>query len=130
MFISLANAKKAKALGIVLSMQPNFSYDSLHYKDRLLEKYCRANNPFRKLIDQADFIPGVDLIFGSDGMPHGIDYALKQSLFPPYDDQKLTLEEFTAGYCIENMEVGYIDLVIDEKNKTLSTKVELKDRSK
>ncbi|MBW2368530.1 MAG: amidohydrolase family protein [Deltaproteobacteria bacterium] len=126
MFISLANAKKAKALGMVLSMQPNFNYDSLQYSDRLLPKYCLENNPFRKLIDQAGFIPGIDLIFGSDGMPHGIDYALKQSLFPPYDCQRLTLEEFSAGYCMKNMEHGHIDLAIDEENKTLSTEVKLK----
>ncbi len=50
------------------------------------------------LIDQVGFQPGRDLIFGSDGMPHGVEYALQWSLFPPYPVQRLTVEELVAGY--------------------------------
>ncbi len=122
-FMSKDNAKKAKSLGIILSMQPNFSYDSIQYIDRISENYCRQNNPFRMLIDKVGFIPGNDLIFGSDGIPHGIDYALTMSLFPPLPDQKLTLDEFIAGYCMENMENGFIDINIDEGKRSISYKV-------
>ena len=97
--ISLTQARQAKKMGIILSMQPNFTVDSLDYADRLGPDRTQRNNPFRMLIDQVGFEPGVDLIFGSDGMPHGPEYALRYSLFPPTPMQKLSLEEFEAGYC-------------------------------
>ncbi|MCH2183256.1 MAG: amidohydrolase family protein [Mariniblastus sp.] len=97
-FIDLQQAQRAKQLGIVLSMQPNFNADSVHYQDRLPNGYAQRNNPFRMLIDQAGFQPGIDLILGSDGMPHGATFALEQSLYPPYENQRLTLEEFQAAY--------------------------------
>ena len=66
-FISPETAKRAKTEGIVLSMQPNFSMESECYRDRLPQRYLEWNNPFRMLIDQAGFVPGEDLVFGSDG---------------------------------------------------------------
>ena len=100
-FIDLETAKRAKNAGIVLSMQPNFTEDSLIYADRLPEGFAERNNPFRMLIDKAGFIPGKDMFFGSDGMPHGVKFALKQSLCPVFEGQRLTLSEFIAGYCID-----------------------------
>lgn len=125
-FITQENAEKAKDLGIIISMQPNFNSDAEHYADRLPEKYCKNNNPFRMLIDNVGFTPGEDLIFGSDGMPHGIPYALEQSLFPPLSGQALSIEEFVAGYCMPDMENGYIEIEIDEENKSLKTEVIVK----
>ena len=122
-FISKENAEKAKSLGIVLSMQPNFTNDSLQYTDRLPVKYCRINNPFRMLIDEAGYITGEDLVFGSDGMPHGINYALKQGLFPPFKNQALTLKEFIAGYCMPDKKHGYIEVEIDNKQQSIKTKL-------
>lgn len=121
-FISYNQAKQAKDLGIVLSMQPNFNNDSIIYPDRLPEYYCKNNNPFRMLIDEIGFVPGKDLIFGSDGMPTGIDAAIKQSLFPPFDGQKLTLDEFVAGYCCDNYEHGHILLEVDQINSNVISK--------
>lgn len=97
-FISLRQAKKARELGIILSMQPNFTSDSVDYADRLEPKLLAANNPFRMLIDECGYRPGTDLVFGSDGMPHGIEYAARQSLFPAFPGQRLSLEELVAGY--------------------------------
>ena len=97
-FISLDQARRAKGLGLVLSMQPNFTSDSVDYADRLDPETLAANNPFRMLIDQAGFRPGHDLIFGSDGMPHGVEYAFQWSLFPPFPGQRLGAEELVAGY--------------------------------
>jgi predicted amidohydrolase YtcJ len=125
-FISRDNAEKAKSLGIILSMQPNFNYDSVQYSDRLSEKYCSHNNPFRMLIDEVGYNPGKDLIFGSDGMPHGIDYALEMSLFPPFSCQKLTLNEFVSGYCVADMKKGYIEIEIDEEGHSISSNVMIK----
>jgi predicted amidohydrolase YtcJ len=114
-FIAESTAKRAKALGLHLSMQPNFSEDSVAYADRLPAGYPPRNNPFRMLIDHIGFVPGVDLYFGSDGMPHGAQEALRQSLFPDggHDGQVLTLEEFIAGYCLSDMTHGSIDIEVD-----------------
>lgn len=98
-FISRDQAQRAKRMGIILSMQPNFSDDSVDYADRLPGDFPARNNPFRMLIDQVGFEPGVDLILGSDGMPTGIEPALRSALSPPFDSQRLTLDEFRAGYC-------------------------------
>jgi len=116
-FIDKNIAEKAKSIGMTLSMQPNFSLDSDHYSDRLSEKYLKMNNPFRMLIDEVGFVPGEDLIFGSDGMPHGVEAALKSSLFPPYANQKLTFNEFKKGYCISQKGAGEIEIEIDEDKK-------------
>ncbi|MDX2498134.1 MAG: amidohydrolase family protein [Desulfobacterales bacterium] len=122
-FISKESAETAKSLGIVLSMQPNFNNDSIQYADRLSAKYCKCNNPFRMLIDEVGYVPGEDLIFGSDGMPHGAQYALEQSLFPRYADQALTLEEFIAGYCMPDQKNGYIEIEIDDAEKNIKTEI-------
>lgn len=97
-FIDETVAREAKALGMVFSMQPNFSTDSENYLDRLPPGYAEANNPFRMLIDTVGFVPGEDLIFGSDGMPHGVEYAAQAAFSPPFPGQKLTEAEFVAGY--------------------------------
>ena len=96
--INLQQAQRAKRMGLILSMQPNFNSDSVDYKDRLPVDYPARNNPFRMLIDQVEFQPGVDLLFGSDGMPHGAAFALQQALFPQHEQQRLSLDEFVAGY--------------------------------
>jgi len=100
-FIGQNEAFRARNLGACLSMQPNFNSDSVDYADRLPEQLLAANNPFRMLIDKAGFVPGRDLIFGSDGMPHGAEYALAWSLFPAFDGQRLSVDEFVAGYSPE-----------------------------
>lgn len=122
-FIDLEIAIKAKALGVVLSMQPNFNSDSIHYADRLPDAFLTNNNPFRMLIDEAGYVPGEDLLFGSDGMPHGAEYALQQVLFPPFAAQRLTIEEFKSGYCMPTMEQGYLDVTVDERNRRVSVNV-------
>jgi len=97
-FIGETQARRARELGVVLSMQPNFSADSRDYADRLCERLRAANNPFRMLIDRVGFRPGQDLVFGSDGMPHGAEAALEWGLSPLYPGQRLTRDELLAGY--------------------------------
>jgi predicted amidohydrolase YtcJ len=113
-FIDEKTALEAKEMGIILSMQPNFSVDSTVYRDRLPAHYLELNNPFRMLIDKAGFIPGKDLLFGTDGMPHGMAAALQASLFPPFPQQRLTLDEFIAGHCMPDKSFGEIEIEIDE----------------
>ena len=118
--ISKATALQAKELGIKLCMQPNFSQDSEDYRDRLAEHYLPANNPFRMLIDEVGYVPGEDLLFGSDGMPHGAAEALQQALFPPHPrQQQLTLDEFVAGYCLPDQSQGAFDVVISDEDVTI-----------
>ena len=100
--ITLEQALLAKKLGIILSMQPNFSPDSAAYSDRLPPHYINANNPFRMLIDEAGFVPGKDLLFGSDGMPHGAAYAAECAEKPPVPGQRLTMQELIAGYSVSD----------------------------
>jgi predicted amidohydrolase YtcJ len=100
-------------------MQPNFSSDSRDYADRLGEDYLGRNNPFRMLIDEVGFVPGRDIIFGSDGMPDGIAYAATQSLFPARPGQALSLDELVAGYGTARGVSGSIALEIDEAAGTV-----------
>lgn len=126
--ISEPTARRARALGIQLCMQPNFSDESTYYADRWPEGYAERNNPFRMLIDQAGYVPGVDLLFGSDGMPHGVHEALRQSLFPPCAGQILTIEEFTAGYCLTEGGAGHIEARIDPENRQVTCRIVLEER--
>jgi predicted amidohydrolase YtcJ len=112
-FVRLSQARRAKDLGLTLSMQPNFNSDSVDYADRLAPAWLEINNPFRMLIDEAGFVPGQDLILGSDGMPHGVENALQWSLFPAYAGQRLTVEELVAGYGGHPEGAGQSVLAID-----------------
>ncbi|MEM7783053.1 MAG: amidohydrolase family protein, partial [Planctomycetota bacterium] len=114
-------ARRVKDLGVTLSMQPNFSSDSAAYSDRLDSGFCQSNNPFRMLIDEIGFIPGQDLIFGSDGMPHGAEEALNQSFFPPLENQRIQLDEFVAGYCTD-LSRGQIEFEVDESLRKIRIK--------
>lgn len=118
-FITLEQAKAAKKLGVVLSMQPNFSEDSTNYYDRLGSNLGSVNNPLRLVIDQAGFVPGEDLLFGSDGMPAGVVSALQSALFPPYEGQRLTLEELQAGYKADAAH-GTVKVSVDEAAKRVA----------
>ncbi|HEX7181574.1 MAG TPA: amidohydrolase family protein [Thermoanaerobaculia bacterium] len=121
--ISEPAARRAKALGIRLCMQPNFSDDSIYYADRLPEGYPERNNPFRMLIDQVGYVPGVDLLFGSDGMPHGVHEGLRQSLFPSCAGQALTIDDFVAGYCLPDDGAGHIEARIDPDNRQVTCRI-------
>ena len=71
------------------------------------------------LIDEVGFVPGEDLVFGSDGMPHGAEYALQMALFPPMPSQKLALDEFVAGYAHTDLTAGWIEVEIDEPSRAV-----------
>ncbi len=68
------------------------------------------------LIARVGFVPGENLLFGSDGMPQGAEGALKAALFPPLPQQQLTLDEFIAGYCMPDQTHGSIEIEIDERS--------------
>ncbi len=115
--ITLAQARRARDLGLTLSMQPNFSEDSVLYADRLSPAAAAGNNPFRMLLDEAGFRPGVDLLLGSDGMPHGLGPAARWALFPALPGQRLTLAELLAGYGTSEDPAGPVALQFDEDGR-------------
>jgi hypothetical protein len=108
-------------------MQPNFSDDSAHYARRLPDGHPERNNPFRMLIGEVGYVPGADLLFGSDGMPHGFRAGLRQALFPPHAGQRLTEAEFVAGYCMPDEVAGHIEVQIDPDERSVSGRVVLGD---
>ncbi len=120
-YITEPQARIARDRGYVLSMQPNFSADSVDFSDRLPPRLLRENNPFRMLIDRVGYVSGRDLIFGSDGMPHGIENALQWSLFPAFDEQRMTADELLGGYGRTDSVTGTpsTTLVIDEERRTV-----------
>lgn len=97
-FHTVEQAARSTSAGIKVSVQPNFSIESVDFRDRISEESCARNQPFRVLIDEVGFGPGDDLVFGSDGAPHGARFAIQMSLFPPHSSQRVTLDEFVAGY--------------------------------
>jgi hypothetical protein len=113
-YISLDAARRCKKLGIVLSMQINFSAETTLFKGVLTKECLERNNQFRMLIDKAGYVPGEDLIFGSDGMPHGAVTALNNAFLPVLDTQKLTFDEFVKGYCMDTNEHGEISFEIKD----------------
>ncbi|MBQ7501604.1 amidohydrolase family protein [bacterium] len=117
-FIDEEQAFKAKKLHITLCMQPNFSADSLTYADRLGEAALKRNNPLRMLIDKAGFVPGEDLLFGSDGLDCGSATALQSALFPPFAGQRLSVEELKAGYRADP-QYGFAELLVDPDKKSV-----------
>ena len=121
-FLTVGQAERAKSAGVTLSVQPNFSIESVDYRDRLSEEWCARNHPFRMLIDEVGFVPGDDLVFGSDGAPHGAEFGLQMALFPPYSSQRLTLDEFVAGYCLPDLSRGHIDVEVDGEERTVTVK--------
>ncbi|MCF7791931.1 MAG: amidohydrolase family protein [Victivallales bacterium] len=100
-YITKSQAVKCKKMGIKLCMQPNFSIDAKLFDGKVKKECLKRNNSFRMLIDEVGYIPGEDLLFGSDGMPHGAEAALENALFPIYQNQKLKLTEFVKGYCTD-----------------------------
>lgn len=115
--ITEPQARRARDLGLILSMQPNFNEESETYADRLGPRMLEANNPFRMLIDRAGFRPGQDLLFGSDGMPHGIEHAAQWALFPRFPMQRLSFSELMAGYGAQENRDGPCALAIDDSGK-------------
>lgn len=96
--ITSKDASLARKMGISLCLQPNFSIDSVSYRERLGDERAERNNPLRMLIDDIGYEPGIDLLFGTDGMPHGAVFAIEQGLSPPHLGQRLTLGELAGGF--------------------------------
>lgn len=88
--------RRAKSLGLVLSMQPNFigawaTRDGL-YGDRIGDR-CFATNPLRTILQE-----GLPLAFGSDVMPFGPLTGIRGAMTGPAPQMRLDLVSCVRAY--------------------------------
>ncbi|MCF2138303.1 MAG: amidohydrolase [Candidatus Thorarchaeota archaeon] len=92
--------RRAVALGLILSMQPNFvgqwQGKGGLYEERLGEERTSWMNMFRVALDN-----GAHLCFGSDGMPYGPLYGIWSAVAHPNPRVKISVEEALRCYTME-----------------------------
>ena len=88
---------RTESLGIWLCMQPNFigQWSGPHslYVERLGDTRDRESNPLRAVFDA-----GINVGFGSDGMPMGPLYGIRSALQAPYPRQRIGFDEAVTAY--------------------------------
>lgn len=95
-----SDVNRAAAMGIVASVQPNFTGQWGHpggmYEARLGWEHAKRLNRFRSYLDA-----GVPVAFGSDDMPLGPLYGIACAVHAPEPSQRVGVEEalhaYTAG---------------------------------
>lgn len=98
--------EKAKELGILLSMQPNFlkwEYPGELYENRLGKEHYQKLNHFAVILEH-----GMKLNFGSDNMPLSPLFGIKMACSFPSSDIKIPLEEALKSYTINNAEALFM----------------------
>jgi hypothetical protein len=92
-----ADLKRAAAMGVVASVQPNFTGEwGQHggmYETRLGWERARRLNRFRAYADA-----GLPLAFGSDDMPLGPLYGMASAVDAPEPEQRVSVEEALRAY--------------------------------
>ncbi|MFX0122707.1 MAG: amidohydrolase, partial [Candidatus Hodarchaeota archaeon] len=99
--------QKAKDLGILLSMQPNFlkwEYPGELYETRLGEKRFKTLNRYSTILQH-----GVKLCFGSDNMPLSPFYGIQQAISFPKNDVKISINEAIQAYTINNAQALFME---------------------
>jgi len=95
-----ADIERARRLGIVASMQPNFvgewAWPGGMYETRLGEERNRRSNPYRRLLDLGFHVP-----FGSDGMPFHPLYGIWSAVNHPIPGSRISVEEAVHCYTME-----------------------------
>ena len=99
--------ERIKKLGLILSMQPNFpgrwGNKGQLYEQRLGERYLTFN-PFREIIEK-----GIQLVFGSDGMPLSPLYGIHSVVNHENPNIKMTLDEALAHYTCESAKSSFLE---------------------
>lgn len=92
-----ADVKRAAAMGVVASVQPNFTGEWGHpggmYEARLGWGHAQRLNRYRAYLDA-----GLPLAFGSDDMPLGPLYGMRSAVEAPGPAQRVTPEEALRAY--------------------------------
>ena len=87
-----ADIERARRLGIVASMQPNFvgewGWPGGMYDSRVGVERMKRGNPYRRLLDEGFHIP-----FGSDGMPFHPLYGVWSAVNHPQSVSRITVED-------------------------------------
>jgi len=99
--------ERIKDLDLFLSMQPNFlrwQGEKGFYWLRLGEERCGKLNEFRKIIDM-----GIELSFGSDGMPLGPFFGIKHVVTNPRSNVKMSLEEALYCYTLGSAKASFLE---------------------
>ncbi|MFX0211885.1 MAG: amidohydrolase [Candidatus Hodarchaeota archaeon] len=99
--------QKAKELGILLSMQPNFlkwEYPGELYETRLGETRFMTLNRFSTILQH-----GLTLHFGSDNMPLSPFYGIQQAITFPKTDVKITVKEALQAYTLSNAQALFME---------------------
>ena len=106
--ITPSQIRRAAALGLILSMQPNFVGEwqmkgGLYYK-RLGKERAESMNLFRTALDN-----GARICFGSDGMPYGPLYGIWCAVNHPSPQGRITVEEAIRCYTMESAYASFME---------------------
>lgn len=109
--------KKAKELGIILSMQPNFlkwEYPGELYEHRLGKDRFMTLNRFATILQH-----NVKLNFGSDDMPLSPLYGIQLATTFPSEETQISVMEALKAYTINNAQALFMESVMGSiaKNK-------------
>lgn len=99
--------KKAKQLGIILSMQPNFlkwEYPGELYETRLGKERFMTLNRFSTILKNE-----VLLNFGSDNMPLSPLYGIREATTFPSSEIKIPIIEALKAYTINNAQALFME---------------------
>jgi predicted amidohydrolase YtcJ len=97
--LSLEQVRRMNKLGVIASMQPNFTGqwglpDGL-YDHRLGRKRTKLMNPLALVVGE-----GVKLVFGSDCMPFNPLYGIHWAVNAPYLLQRISIDQAFKAYTI------------------------------
>ncbi|MHA1910279.1 MAG: amidohydrolase [Candidatus Kariarchaeaceae archaeon] len=99
--------ERIKKLGLILSMQPNFpgrwGNKGQLYDQRFGKKYLTFN-PFREILEK-----GIQLVFGSDGMPLSPLYGIHSVVNHEIPNIKMTMDEALAHYTCESAKSSFLE---------------------
>lgn len=103
--LSDSQIARMKELGIIASMQPNFlqwSGPGGLYETRLGPERDAQIDPHRRVLDA-----GVQLAFGSDGMPFSPLYGIHCAVHAPHPNQRVSVEEAIRAYTLGAAFAGF-----------------------
>jgi len=107
--------RELKKLGLILSMQPNFpgrwGNKGQLYEQRFGNRYLTFN-PFREIIQK-----GIQLVFGSDGMPLSPLYGIHSVVNHEIPNIKMTMDEALAYYTCESAKSSFLEKKIGSLEK-------------